>query len=188
MEREYEFSYNDIVIRLLERKENFVTFLALDPEARDILLLDEFERLKYLEKYHKLKYRECLYILGRIGLYEAIPIITVVLTSTEDQVIGYVKDTNKMRINFREIGKLQMNIINDKALVWECYVYSDFMNYLEQVILSLEQLIKERYPNVKHIYMHGDEPLYPKTFNELLEKLNYQLLYRVPETVYYKQL
>ncbi len=143
---EYELKIDDeLVASILEREEDKLTFNILCPEIP--------------------VNSRCVYALVKFRRKHLVPLIRIAFLPEnmgKDKPIGYVKGIERLSVRYHEVGMAQLNIVGDRALVWECYVYRDYNEEWEQMLSKvwdwLEKWLSKK--SVKEVYAHSYEPEY----------------------------
>jgi len=147
--------HGDLMVDLLEKEEEHVTF----SELMGVPWEDWLARR-----------RKCLYVLAKFKmplLRQIIPvaILPKPVPTPLGPVVGYTlpQEVETVSTSWREIGQAQMNIVEDKGLVWECLIWPSVVDDWETKWLPLALDWLEDYLRrcaVRVIYMNPYEPAY----------------------------
>ena len=142
MTEEYEEVSKDFKVRIIEEKEEVVTF-------SELLGRKPFEWKQ-----------PCIYILARFFIPQAVPEVLVELTG--GGALGHVAGVERYIVRWIQVGQAQMNIVDNVALVWECIIYPDatvdWEKILEKALDWLEAFLKAK--GVKVVFINPYEPMY----------------------------
>ena len=150
---EYQVIFKGLMVDVLEKEEDFITFTEL-------IGMDWEEKWRHRKK--------CLYVLAIFKkpiVSYSIPVLLLPrpVETKMGPLIGFTvpEKTPSVEVLWREIGRAQMNIVDDKGLVWECYIYTIEEKWEELLPIALdwvEEFLRKK--GVRTVFFNPYEPAY----------------------------